>query len=51
MEDKEIIDPFEQLSIALDEFKKTMWDEFIKSKIGKFMIWLADKLAAWRERL
>ena len=51
MEDQEINDPFEQLATAWDEFKKAMWHEFESSKIGKSTIWLADKLAAWLERL
>ena len=50
MEDKEITDPFEQLAIAWDEFKKVIWDEFTKSKIGKFMIRFADYLDEWIER-
>ena len=40
----------EQLETAWKEFKQAMWDEFTKSKIGKFMIRLADKLSAWLER-
>ena len=50
MEDQEIIDPFEQLATARAEFKKTMWNEFESSKIGKFIIRLADKLEAFLER-
>lgn len=50
MEDQEIIDPFEQLATAWDEFKKALWNEFESSKIGKFMFRLADKLVAWIER-
>lgn len=50
MDDQEFIDPFEQLATAWDEFKKAMWDEFINSKIGKFMIRIADKLEAVLER-
>ena len=50
MEDQEFTDPYEQLATAWDEFKKAMWDEFINSKFGKFMIWLADKLEAFLER-
>ena len=37
----------EQFTSAWYRFKKALWDEFKKSKIGKFMIWLADKLAAF----
>lgn len=50
MDDQELIDPFEQLATAWDEFKKALWNEFESSKIGMFMIWLADKLAAFLER-
>ena len=50
MDDQELIDPFEQLATAWDEFKKALWNEFESSKIGIFMIWLADKLSAWIER-
>lgn len=39
-----------QFTSAWYRFKKTLWDEFTKSKIGRFMIWLADKLAAFLER-
>ena len=46
VDDREIIDPFEQLAIAWGEFK----NEFESSKIGKFTIWLVDKLDAWIER-
>lgn len=35
---------------AWEEFKQALWDAFEKSRIGKFMIRLADKLAAWLER-
>lgn len=41
---------YEKAGIAWDIFKQKLWDEFIKSKIGKFTIRLADKLAAWLER-
>ena len=50
MDDPEIIDPFEQLAEAWDEFKEAMWNEFINSKMGKFMIRIADKLEAFLER-
>lgn len=50
MEDQEYTDPYEQLATAWDEFKKAMWDEFIKSKLGKLMIRIADKLEAFLER-
>lgn len=50
MDDQEFTDPYEQLAIAWDEFKKAMWDEFINSKIGKLMIRTADKLEALLER-
>ena len=50
MEDQEFTDPYEQLATAWDEFKQAMWDEFINSKIGKFMIRIADKLEAFLER-
>ena len=39
-----------QFASAWYRFKKALWDEFINSKIGKFMIWLADKLEAFLER-
>lgn len=41
---------YARLGIAWDVFKQSMWDEFIKSKLGKFMIRIADKLEAWLER-
>ena len=44
------LDHYAQLATAWDEFKKAMRDEFTNSKIGKFMIRLADKLEAWLER-
>ena len=50
MDDNEIIDPFEQLATAWDEFKKAMRNEFESSRIGKFMFWLADKLNTWLEK-
>lgn len=34
------------LAISWDVFLQTVWDEFANSKIGKFMILLADKLCA-----
>lgn len=46
----EPLDEYAQLGIAWDVFKQTLWDEFKKSKIGKFVIRLADKLSAWLER-
>lgn len=49
MDDNEMIDPFERLEAAWNEFEQAMWEEFINSRIGKFMIWLADKLSAWLE--
>lgn len=50
MEDQENSDLFEQLAIAWGEFKNEFKNEFESSKIGKFTIWLADKLDAWIER-
>ena len=44
------LDEYAQLGIAWGVFKQKMWDEFKKSKIGKFMIRLADKMSAWIER-
>ncbi len=41
---------YAQAGIAWDIFLQTLWDEFTKSKMGKFMIRLADKLSAWLER-
>ena len=40
-----------QLTSTWYRFKKALWDAFINSKIGKAMIRLADKLAAWLELL
>ena len=40
-----------QFTSAWYRFKKALWEVFAQSKIGKLMIWLADKLAAWRELL
>ena len=40
-----------QFTSAWYRFKKALWDKFINSKIGKAMIRLADKLAAWLELL
>ena len=34
----------EQFTSAWYRFKKALWDEFTKSKVGKFVFWLADKL-------
>lgn len=51
MDDQEIIDPYEQLSEAWDDFKIAMWEEFADSRFGQFMIRLADKLVAWLERV
>lgn len=39
-----------QLMSAWYRFKKELWDEFKKSRIGKFMFWLADKLNTWLEK-
>ena len=44
------LDHYAQLEAAWDAFKSALWDEFESSKIGKFMIWLADKLEAWLEK-
>ena len=46
----ESLDEYAQLGFAWDVFKQTLWDEFKKSKIRKFMIRLADKFEAWLER-
>lgn len=48
--DQQPLSEYAQLGIAWDIFKQKLWDEFINSKIGKFIIWLADKLAAFLER-
>ena len=48
--DPHLLDEYAQLGIAWDVFKQTLWDEFKKSKIGKFIIRLADRLEAWLER-
>lgn len=39
-----------QFCSAWYRFRMALWNEFSKSKIGKFMIRLADKLAAILER-
>lgn len=44
-EDPQYLSEYTRLRIAWNVFKQAMWDEFTKSKIGKFMIRLADKLA------
>ena len=44
------LDEYGQLGFVWDVFKLKMWDEFINSKFGKFMIRLADKLEAWLGR-
>ena len=41
---------FLQLTSAWYRFKKALWDAFSQSKVGKFIIQLADKLEAWLER-
>lgn len=41
---------YARLGIAWDVFKLKLGDEFKKSKIGKFIIRLADRLAAWLDR-
>ncbi len=38
------------IGTAWEEFKQALWDVFEKSRIGKIMIWLADRLNAWLER-
>lgn len=50
MDDQEIIDPFEQLAEAWDNFKAAFSELFVDSKFGQFIFWLADRLAAWLER-
>lgn len=49
-DDPHPLSEYTQLAIVWDIFKQKLWDEFINSKLGKFMIRLADKLAAWLER-
>lgn len=49
-DDPHLLSEYTQLAIVWDISKQKLWDEFINSKIGKFMIRLADKLAAWLER-
>ena len=44
------LDEYARLGIAWDVFKQSLWVEFEKSRLGKFIIRLADKLAAWLER-
>ena len=41
---------YARLGIAWDVFKRSVWSEFEQSKIGKFIIWIADKLGALIER-
>lgn len=48
--DQQPLSEMTQFTSAWYRFKKTLWDEFINSKIGKFMIRLADKLSACLER-
>lgn len=48
--DQQPLSEMEQFTSAWYRFKKTLWNEFIKSKIGKLMIWLADNLTALLER-
>lgn len=48
--DQHTLTEYAKVGIAWDICKQKLKDEFIKSKIGKFMIRLADKLAAWLER-
>ena len=48
--DTQPLSEMEQFTSAWYRFTKTLWDEFKKSRIGKFMIRLAEKLAAWLER-
>lgn len=50
MDDPEIIDPFEQLAEAWDNFKAAFLEAFVDSKLGRFMFGLADKLVEWLER-
>lgn len=48
--DTEPLSEIAQFTSAWYRFKKALWDEFTKSKIGMFMIRLADKLVAFLER-
>lgn len=50
MDEQEIIDPYEQLAEAWDNLKAAFLEAFVDSKLGRFMFWLADKLAEWLER-
>lgn len=43
-------DPYERFEEAWNNFKQAMWEEFADSRFGRFMIRLADKLAALLER-
>lgn len=42
---------YTRLEIAWYTFKQKLWEVFAQSKIGKVIIRLADKLAAWLELL
>ena len=42
--------PYECFEEAWNDFKQAMWEEFTDSRFGRFMIRLADKLAAFLER-
>ena len=48
--DTQPLSEMEQFTSAWYRFTKTLWDEFKKSRIGKFMIRLADKLSEWLQR-
>ena len=40
---------FEQLAVAWSIFKLSMWQEFVNSRIGKFLMRFADKLSKFFE--
>lgn len=49
-DEQTMLSAVEQLNSAWYIFARKVWDEFGKSRIGKLMIWLADRLKAWLER-
>lgn len=50
MDEQEIIEPYEQLAEEWENLKEAFPEEFVDSKLGRFMFWLADKLVELLER-
>ena len=48
--DQQTLTDIAGMTSAWYRFRKELWEAFEKSRIGKLMIWLADRLNAWRER-